>query len=279
LVVRRLQLSADLQDAVAAYAEEWRQAFLGRDVETIPFDGRYTPDAPEEVLEVTPFVLPAVIVKAVDSPLSVEVLALDGDTPERVSALFVGSQMKHGPEVLLQAFDRRRFISTAGLSIILSRGTFRRLTEPGLTLGPDASAAFSRGALRFRSYVEARRIFDLSAWYREATDEDVRAFGKSSSLAVANVDLLLAAADTWVRKRISLVLESKVLDRYTALQVSATAKSFGVTLTIESGRLVVPADRAALKELLRVLDEDYLVSPLSDSRFLSTSKRRVQKPT
>lgn len=56
-------------------------------------------------------------------------------------------------------------------------------------------------------------------------------------------------------------------------------KEFGVDVSTRrlDGRrvLVVPADKPRLKDLLRLLDQDFLRSPLTADRFRVNSKRRL----
>ena len=50
------------------------------------------------------------------------------------------------------------------------------------------------------------------------------------------------------------------------LSVTAVSRHF-------NNRIVLPADKVELRKLLKFLDEDYYESPLSKTRFVSSSKR------
>ncbi len=65
-----------------------------------------------------------------------------------------------------------------------------------------------------------------------------------------------------------------MLDNFITEQIVGTAQAFNVQVqTTQDGKIVLPTNPTQLRRLLRFLDEDYYESPLSQTRFLSNSKR------
>ena len=84
----------------------------------------------------------------------------------------------------------------------------------------------------------------------------------------------LAGANTVIRRKIALIKQSGVLEKFTTEQIVGTAQTFNVAIqTTEDGKIILPTNPTQLRRLLRFLDEDYYESPLSQTRFLSNSKR------
>ena len=104
-----------------------------------------------------------------------------------------------------QAFERRQALDASGLSILLSKGTFKRLSDPGLTLDTKLAAVHKNKRLYFNSFFTARRIFDLASYYREATDTEIEQFAKEPTVALKTPTALTDNADEWVRRRIALI--------------------------------------------------------------------------
>ena len=91
----------------------------------------------------------------------------------------------------------------------------------------------------------------------------------------------IALADSWVRRKISLVQQSGILQNVPLHEMKAVAIDFGIPFSTveENGAEVicVPGNKSDLKKLLRFLDEDYYKSPLSKTHFVTNSKRVVEE--
>ena len=62
------------------------------------------------------------------------------------------------------------------MNLFHDQNTFDRDKRYGLTINELVDCIFEDNNLVFNSYYFARQIFDLSEYYREATDTDVEAF-------------------------------------------------------------------------------------------------------
>jgi len=273
--ILRFPLTAELQTDIDAIFRQQLAAFDDGVVETIPFDGRYVPDE-GELLKIDGFRDVDGLAGAIGNPLVVESFDPAVHSLEAVRALFAGLPGKSGQRVLIQHFERRRLISTKGLAMFFSGNTFRKMSDQGLTLGTRLLAVLENGTLRFQSFYFLRQVFDMTDYYREATNDEVAAFAKHPKLAVDDLAGFIASAGPVIRKKISMIEQSGVLDKYTTGQIVATAQAFDVPVSLDGKkRIVLPANKTELRRLLRFLDEDYYESPLSQTRFVSSSKRVV----
>lgn len=271
--ILRFPLTAELQADIDTIFQQQLAAFEADIAETIPFDGRYVPDE-NELLSIDSFKEGDELVAAVANPLATESFDPAVHSLAAVKALFVGIERNHGHCVLIQHFERRRLISTRGLAMFFSGNTFRKISDEGLTLDTRLLAVLENGTLRFQSFYFLRQVFDMSGYYREATNDEVKAFATHPLLAVDDVAGFVASAGQVVRKKISTITQSGVLDQHTTEQIVATAQAFDVPIHVdEHNRIVVPSNKAELRRLLQFLDEDYYRSPLSQTRFISNSKR------
>ncbi len=122
-------------------------------------------------------------------------------------------------------------------------------------------------------------MLDLTQYYKEATDEDLKEFAKNEIINVDDVTNLVKMSDSWVRRKISLVMQSGILEEMNIEETKGTALLFGIELNTVNvdGRptLVLPETKVELKKLLRFLDEDYFQSVLRSKPHLSNSKRQI----
>lgn len=271
----RFPLSADLSVEIAAvFAQQHDNFFRGVDT-IVPFDGRYTPEE-GELLEISDFADVDGLLAAVANPLSIDQYDPNMHSLDLVRAIFAGFDVGGAPRVLVQIFERRRLIARAGLMLFFANNQFQKMTESGLSLDTKLLAVLEGTNLKFQSFHFAKRVFDLSEYFREATNEEVTVFAGHEKLAVKDVQMFLDSAGPQIRKKISLIRQSAVLENYSTDQIVAVAASMQFPLALsEDGRIVVPDNNTELRKLLRFLDEDYYESPLSSTRFISNSKRRA----
>ena len=269
----RFPLSADLRDEVSAIFENQGNAFFDGVDTIVPFDGRYIPEE-GELLLINDFADVDGLSNAVDNPLAVDQYDPEFHSLDSVKALFMGRVFENNPQILVQLFERRRLIARSGLAMFFAGNQFQKMTDSGLSLDTKLLAVIEGDTLKFQSFHFARRVFELSEYFKEATNEEVANFAEHEKLAVGDVASFLESAGPQVRKKISLISQSAVLENFTVQEIVSVATTFQFAINLsEDGRIQVPTNRTELRRLLRFLDEDYYESPLSRTHFISNSKR------
>ncbi|SET67629.1 protein of unknown function [Nitrosospira multiformis] len=181
--------------------------------------------------------------------------------------------------MLIQYFDKRKIISTNGFSLFHSSTTYKRVEGIGLTIDNKISATLKGKSLRFLSFHVLRQIFDLSGYYREATDSDISDFASLAAIKVDDLAQLISISDNWIRRKFSLIQQSQILETVPINEIKAVATEFNIALNtiVEDGveLISLPTNKAELKNILRFLDEDYYKSPLSKTYYMTNSKRVV----
>src|ERR1700752_1939073 len=174
----RIQLTADLQREMDDIFNSQEQRFKAASEEQIHFDGKYKPDE-GECLFIDDYEDIDGLHEAVANPLGIPQIAPDAAQLEMIKALFMGKTQEGRRVALVQNFDRRRILSNKGYAIFHSDDVFRKVEGVGLTIGTTLSAILEDSRLSFFSFHAARQIFDLSQYYREATDDDLNDFAAS----------------------------------------------------------------------------------------------------
>lgn len=277
--ILRVPVSQEVQVEITKVFIEQEEQFLSGIEEEIKFDGKYRPEE-KELLVIDDFDDVDGLKMAVQNPLNTQELVLSEGVLEGVKALFVGyKDKKEAMRVLLQGFEKKRIISPKGFSIFHAGNTFKRFEGSGLTLDSKLTAVMENDALKFASFHFVRQIFDMSAYYKEATDQDLTNFAQHHALQVVELAEFIKTSDTWVRKKVGLIQQSGILEKYPPSEISAVAKLFSIDLPVTevagAQKIVFPKDRREVKRVLRFLDEDYYQSPLTTTKYLSNSKRAV----
>lgn len=270
--VLRFPLNSDLQNEIGRLFREQRQAFLDGIVDTIEFDGRYRPDE-GELLVIKNFVDPDTLVDVVKNPIGVEQFDPNAHSLETVRAIFSGCP-DGSDKVLIQLFEQRRLLTSKNVAIFFTGNTFQRMSDSGLTLDSKLLAILDGKDLKFQSFHFLRRVFNVDDYFKEATAIDLKSFATHPSLITADLCAFEAITNSTMRRKIALILQSGVLDKHSVPTIVAAAKPFKVNIQISStGQIALPDSPSELLKLLRFLDEDYYQSPLTQTQYLSNSKR------
>lgn len=270
--ILRFPLSASLQKELPVEFAKQREAFLSNVVDTIPFDGRYRPEE-GELLVIKGFVDVDGLDGAIKNPLSVETFEPKVHSLDAVKAIFTG--LGDGTkQILIQFFERRRLLSSSFMPIFYSRNTFEKMDGSGLMLDNKLLAVIDGDELKFQSFHFLRQVFELDDYFKEATNAEVDQFASHSKLSISDMVAFKKDVSAVVRRKIGYVLQSGVLDKHSVEQIIATAQMFKVDIQqTDDGKIVIPGSPRELRRMLRFLDEDYYQSPLSQTHYISNSKR------
>ena len=139
--------------------------------------------------------------------------------------------------LLFQYFDSKRKITNEVFtlySFTLQSNEFKRLDGGGFILDDSLVACFKGNLLQFKKFHLAKRIFDLSGHFREATEEEVIEFGKSEIFAPIDEKILTQLATPSLRSKIFEIRTSGVLSKTDPKDIQAFAQlTLGLSLQLD----------------------------------------------
>ena len=272
----RLEVDADTQKEICLSFDSAVDDLLSEKTK-ISFDGSYKPHN-DEFLAIENFQLSDAIKDAIRDPLGVPAYKKENDEFYEIKAIFVGKRTETEDaerfQVAFQRFRKEQYITTNWVNLFFTRDTFRREKNFGISI---SDCYYTEGELQFSSFYFARQIFDLSEYYRSATDQEVQSFTTSDKLSFEDTEAFKNTANTWIRRKIAMINDSGVLVNYKASEIKKLAKDAGITIAVENKKVVIPNDKEQIKVILGFLDEEAYKGPFSQNTFLANSKRRVNK--
>lgn len=274
--VRRLVVSQEVSQTLEPLLHGGAADLLGAQ-DLIPLSQEpFKPDETEAWV-IDPFELPDSVATAIANPIGVPHVTQDLQG-QRVRCL-IGSGLGANEDIVaFQVVDRRQVISQRALAILLDGDVFKRITDPGLLIGDEVHVVASDGRLVFRSLWWARRVFDLASHYIEATSEQIEAFANRPDVRI-EADDFVENSTQWERKRISYLMQSGLLDETTPTQVKEAAAQYNIEVSVEQDGgqevIVIPEEASERKALLKFLEEDYYQGPLTATKYVANSKRKV----
>lgn len=271
----RIPLHQDTQTQLARNWHEQFNSFL-HDAEEIQFDAAYKPEQ-HECFSLQDYSPPDWLERELSSTLpGVDGSSIGNTSLEQVKgiAAFALEYHNNGQLVLFQNFTRSHIIKPGGF-LWLDKDTYTTPPETGLTLSNELSAILipDEKKLLFRNFRNVNSFLPLSDFYNEASEQEIRKILEHSRLAPENIDSLAEGANQWFRKRFALLRDSRVLDNYTAQEISDLAPDDIVTIRIEGDRIVFPSDRVQAKRLLQYLNEEIYHGDITKNIYETNSKR------
>ncbi|MDH2240293.1 hypothetical protein N5K27_28785 [Pigmentiphaga sp. GD03639] len=265
-------LQAELGDVFSAYAD----TLLSPDLEVVPFERENFQPDDSEVLEIAPFDLPALLFDPLQNPVGWPTLDQSDETLSQVYCVFASDAAND--RLIFQVIPRQQRLTRSSWQIFLHNDVFTRQEAPGLVLGGGCHAVYYTNALRFRSMHWLKQIIDITQYYRAATEADVDRFAALDSVHVEDLDDLKRSSGQWIRTRLAYILDSGVLNGVNVVALAGKALTFDVVLNIvgdgDEAKLVIPSDRRALRAVLKFLEEEYYVGPITGATYEANSKRR-----
>src|SRR3990167_7600966 len=253
--VLRVPLHQTLQQKLATDWQAQLDRFLSGTQE-IEFNAGYTPEE-HECFALADFVPPQWLASATNT--SVASLAPIHQNDTLISAVrgIMGVARDQGGAdlMLFQNFSRSHVIQP-GQFLFLQNDTYETTEKPGLALDNKLSAVYYPGSkkLLFRNFRTVNTFLPLSDYYEEALATDT---------------------NQWFRKRFALLRDSGVLDKFSAKQIQARSKGYGLEIQIVKEQIVFPEAKAAAKKLLQFLNEELFRGPITDTLFEANSKREA----
>jgi hypothetical protein len=262
--VRRIDLVPAVEDQVRDIFVDQGQAMTEKD--PVLFDGNYKVDE-DEVLYVE-MELSAELEEIANNPMGIHLLDIGVDN---IKAL-----IWYEDEVYyFQNFDNRKLLRQKTV-LFLANQTYNRLTADAFVLDNYIQAVCREGEFYFISYANANKIFSLQAYYKEATDEELDTFAEHEMVVVEDIDWLRDHANTVIRKQVTLLQKSNLLNEVSPKKIKSGAKKFKIECVFDDdGKIVFPSDMRKCKDLLKFLNEECYEGPLTKRQYATNSKRRI----
>lgn len=277
--IQRLEMDAATQSVVCSSFSSASVALVSNK-EEIPFEGDYIPED-NQYLAIKNFALSEAIEKAIKNPLNVKAYRPIKKQFPQIKALFVGKCVQENKKdsfiVAFQKFHPNQYIAINRLNLMFDKDSFFQEKRTGISISPFIDCLLNSSGLLFSSFHYAKQIFDLSDYYREATQAEILTFSSAKKLRVEDSETFnQQAADRWIRRRVAIINDSKVLERFSAAQIKQLGKGAGVNIAIAKGKIVVPIEKTEMKKLIGFLAEEVYPGYFSDNTtYMANSKRKI----
>lgn len=254
------------------------------------FEVNYKPED-DEILRIENFLLPDKIKDAIRNPVGIDSYKKDPDVHDdgeddflgfpEIKAIFVGERIQDEEgehfNIGFQRYRKEQNLTALPFRFFFSNETFKQEKHFGIGITYNIDCYYTGEELQFASFYFARQVFDLREYYRSASDPEVTAFTQNQALNFENADTFSSMANTYVRRKIAMINDSQVLEKYTAKEIKSIARNSGIDIKVQDKRIVIPSDKDGAMEVLAFLDEEAYRGPFSNDLLIANSKRVLRK--
>lgn len=280
----KIDIDAPAQTVVENLFRTQRSEFINEDIEEIEFCASYNVQD-GEIFSINPFDDEIGIINAIERPDAVPVWDPDDMSVHYFKALFTGEPASNGnpTQVWLQCFDRRQIINNekSFFQVVTQPGNrFSVSTRPGFSLSDRLTAILVGDKLLFKSFFMLRRFFNMEEYFNEATREDLDNFIGNDIFHVENAEDFMMFADSAIKKKVSLIISSGILNDQPIENLIECAQKIGYQLGITNvngdNKITMPNSKREVKQLLYFLDQGYFNSIITNELMLTNSKRPIR---
>ncbi|MGP3235994.1 Kiwa anti-phage protein KwaB-like domain-containing protein [Serratia ureilytica] len=280
----KIDIDAPAQTVVENLFRTQRSEFINEDIEEIEFCASYNVQD-GEIFSINPFDDEIGIINAIERPDAVPVWDPDDVSVHYFKALFTGEPASNGnpTQVWLQCFDRRQIINNekSFFQVVTQPGNrFSVSTRPGFSLSDRLTAILVGDKLLFKSFFMLRRFFNMEEYFNEATREDLANFIGNDIFHVDNAEDFMTFADSAIKKKVSLIISSGILNDQPIENLIECAQKIGYQLGITNvngdNKITMPNSKREVKQLLYFLDQGYFNSIITNELMLTNSKRPIR---
>lgn len=296
--IERIQVSKDIDEYLKGIFKSQYERFFTDGEEKYEIKEFYPGDPnSDEVISRIDFDDVDGLQEAIASPDSTPFCDLDRDLRNLV-AIFMKHPENDG-QILIQLVENRRLLLpksgwlifkklreegfAAGTSMALSsnsNGTLVDADDCGIKLDNKITAVFDGETLFFKSYFQANKIFDLSDYLLEATDDTVKEFLSLDCIEGGeNVAEVLESLTKLQRKRVAKVMALGFVKKFSATEIANRAKSAKLNIEIEvkNGKIKLPTTSRDRTTLLQFLANGIMKSYLDDNNDYEVGSMRPHK--
>ena len=256
----------------------------GDEREPIPFENNYLVTTQDENFIIRAFVVPQELQEAIDAPDVVEnYVPIDekGKTRDgyEIRAVLIGSKDEHGYYFAGQRFTQRQvMLKPKGINILFQQDMFVVENRGfSINIGETLDCVFIGDGLIFEKYNDANGVFDLSEYYRTASQSEVDQFSNNPAFEIEDSDAFdRAVAGISMRKKIAKIIDLGTLNDVEKIRNNAVKVNIDIEFTDDGSKVKIPEDKKELKKVMAFLAEELYPGLFTNNTYLSNSTRKVE---
>ncbi|CCG57320.1 hypothetical protein WESB_1855 [Brachyspira pilosicoli WesB] len=139
--------------------------------------------------------------------------------------------------------------------------------------------SFEDNALFFRKTYEITSTIDLSCYYKEATDKEIKTELLSpNSIFKGDYEKLSQNKAKRIRKKLSLLIKNNIMEKAKTIPLSEIkdkAFEYGVMINVENDNIIIPDDKKELDDFISFFNDEMYQSIFGDAKYKASGKKKI----
>jgi len=176
---------------------------------------------------------------------------------------------------LFRKYTEKRILDIKGwIPLFVQNGVFNKLTDSILTIDKDIDCIYYDGKVFILDKIQFEKIFSFMDKFILEIDANVCHLEEKSLVDDIAALQKLCKSDPRKIKKLNKVLKSDILNSLNTKRISEINRQYNLDLNFtEDGKIIVSPKN--IWTVLRVLDDEYLESPMTDNKYEVHSKVRA----
>lgn len=268
-----ITMSASTQKKVTGMLNQQLSVFNSHYDREIEYCAGYTPSQ-SEIFTIENFIDCKELYDYISGEKKATIFNPKKHSAENIKCFFAGNSKT----IMLQNFDKKHVLNV-NKTLFLSNDVFELSTSIGLSLPDKLAGVVTGNKIRFKSFQNLRKIFNMDKYFREATVEELNTFVAHDKFHKEPGFDITKVSDTEILTKVALISKINTMDHpITLMKKYAKQVDFKLITTIDSSgkeKVVMPTDKKEIKLLLSFLNEDIFKSIMSKQTYKSNSKRPI----
>lgn len=174
--------------------------------------------------------------------------------------------------ILFRKYTESRILEKKGLiPLIWSDGRFNQIDGSVLTIDEDIDCIIFNKQIYILNKLNFEKIFSFMDKFKDKIKTQISILETKEILDDINKFLELCSSDARKIKKLYKLLESDTLTNIDFQKIKEINDNYNLNLNFtEDNKIIIEKEK--LWDILRVLDDDYLKSPITDNKYLAHSK-------
>ncbi len=176
---------------------------------------------------------------------------------------------------LFRKYTEKRILDIKGwIPLFVQNGVFNKLTDSILTMDKYIDCIYYDGKMFILDKIQFEKIFSFMDKFILEIDANICHLEEKSLVDDITALQKLCKSDPRKIKKLNKVLKSDILNSLNTKRISEINRQYNLDLNFtEDGKIIV--SHKNIWTVLRVLDDEYLESPMTDNKYEVHSKVRA----
>jgi hypothetical protein len=268
-------------------AQEFRNVLSGHlerlattaDLDFVSFDPHSVSDGNRLEVEPVDRVPPlAHLVQQMETPASIPFAKLNDGFFKSLWAYAVVLHVADGPLAYFRKFQPSKVIRGGGLKALVQKGTLTRIEDPVFNFDEQADALVLGTDVLILQKTLFEQMFELvRTLYAPLASQAVQKIAALGLIDDMQAFEQVCQKDERKQKKLADIFQNEPFAQITFEKLSQVKEEWSVDVDLDPVARKILFDPAKAWNILKLIDDDYLRSPMTRERYEVQSKRKVQR--